>query len=349
MTRATTLADVATLADVSAKTVSRVVNGDPNVSAGTKAKVEEAIERTGFRPNLAARSLAAARSFLIGTFAAEMSTFYYAELYRGAARACRRYGYHLVVEEFAHIDGVSATDSVAEVYARTMSHIVYDGLVLPPPISDDRALLDLLDERGVRYVRLAPATKPERSSAVFSDDATGVRALVSHLWSLGHRRFGIASGPRGHAATVERRDAFIAAVDSMGGEPADVRIEPIAYAGSMIECGRNAADTLLVGYDRPTAIFAFNDEVAAGIIIAARERGLECPRDLSVAGFDDSDAARLTWPPLTTIRQPIRAMGEAAVEALVTSPSRSPVQLRLAVELMVRESTGPERKEVGNG
>lgn len=337
-TRPATLADVAALAGVSGKTVSRVANGDPNVSAATKEKVETAIARTGFRLNLAARALAASSSFLIGIFSTELSSWYYAELFRGAASACRRLGYHLVVEEFAvERDLAHHQAALPDLYGRALAHIAYHGLILPPPHGDDMELLDALDARGVRYVRIAPATEPDRSSAVFADDAAGVTVVTEHLWRVGHRRFGVVVGPEQHRATQVRRDAVIAAVRAAGGAADTIAVEPLAYVEDIIARGQDAAARLLSGETRPTAIFAFNDEIAAGVMLEARARGLTIPGDLAVAGFDDSDIAKLTWPPLTTVRQPVREMAQAAVELLVAG--NFPLRRDLAVEPILRGST----------
>ncbi|WP_343528929.1 LacI family DNA-binding transcriptional regulator [Sphingomonas sp.] len=330
--RAVTLADVAARAGVSGKTVSRVVNRDPNVSQETRRRIEAAIAETGFRPNTAARSLAAARSYLIGTFSPNTSSFYHAELFRGIMRGCRALGYHLVVEE-VDVEGVSGIDR----YDQGLRAMRCDGIVLPPPLSDDAALLKALDSDGVRYVRLAPATDVARAASIFADDAAGVTALATHLWAQGHRHFGIVLGPMDHASTPLRRDAFIAAVISLGGQTADVQVVNEPWQGSLMITGRSAGATLLDSPRPPTAIFTFNDELAVGVMTYARELGLDVPGDLAVAGFDDSDAAMFTWPPLTTIRQPIAVMGERAVEVLAAPAATS--RIDCSVELIVRGST----------
>lgn len=334
--RPVTLAHVAALAGVSAKTVSRVVNRDPNVSAETRRRIEIAIAETGFRPNPAARSLAASRSYLIGIFMSDTAAFYHAELYRGAARACRALGFHLVLEEFDE-----NSPRVVEQYERGLRFMRCDGMVLPPPLSDDTDLLDALDRDGVRYVRLAPARNVDRSTAIFADDADGVAALARHLWELGHRRFGIVAGPIDHAATAIRRDTFIASIIAAGGSADDVLVVDGAWDGSLMLAGRNAAMALLDRPTRPGAIFAFNDEIAAGVMNYAREIGIGVPDDLAVAGFDDSDAAMLTWPSLTTVRQPVAGMGARAVEAIAAAEAT--IRIDCPVSLVIRGSTRPER------
>ena len=189
----------------------------------------------------------------------------------------------------------------------------------------------------MRYVRLAPAQAHGRAPAVFSDDRAGVADLAEHFWQAGHRRFGVVIGPSGHSATVERCDAFMTAIAHLGGNPEAVLTKQIAPAGSILEQGRAAAMPLLAAPDRPTAIFAFNDEIAAGVMVAARICGLSVPENVAVAGFDDSDVSRFTWPPLTTVRQPIQAMAKAAVGLMLDTGAAS--ECRLPVELIVRGST----------
>ncbi|WP_242129016.1 LacI family DNA-binding transcriptional regulator [Sphingobium sp. Sx8-8] len=334
-TRPVTLADIGASIGMSAKTVSRVVNRDPNVSQATRRRVEAAIAATGFRPNLAARSLAADRSFLVGCFLVNTANFYYAELVRGAARACRRYGYHLVLEE------LDLQESVTDYYREHMSNIGHHGFLLAPPFCDDAALLDMLDEDGHRYVRVSPATQPGRAPSVYADDAGGVAALAEHLWQLGHRRFGIVSGPSGHLASAVRSHSFMESLYRLGCLPSDIlSVEPDCW-NPVVTGGRGAAIRMLGTGERPTAIFCYNDELAAGFIGYARDIGLSIPGDLAVAGFDDSEGARLIWPPLTTVHQPIVEMAERAIERLVTPQSAGDPSLMCGVELKIRGSTDP--------
>ena len=169
-----TLDDVAAIAGVSAKTVSRVVNRNANVSAATRERIEAAIRETGYRVNQAARSLAASRSFLIGAFMPHLSSFYFAEIFRGAAKACRQYGYHLVLEEFDH-----GADSVVDRYEQGLRGAHCDALILTPPVCDDEKLLDALDRDGLPYVRIAPGEQLGRSVAVGADERRAVDAAVS--------------------------------------------------------------------------------------------------------------------------------------------------------------------------
>ncbi|MBN8840443.1 MAG: LacI family DNA-binding transcriptional regulator [Sphingomonadales bacterium] len=324
-------------AGVSAKTVSRVVNDHPSVRDTTRERVKMVIAETGFQLNLAARSLAASHSYLIGTFVANTASLYYSELSRGAARACRALGYHLVTEEF---DQRSPT--AADHYERALRQTRCDGMILPPPMCDDLALLDALERDGVRYVRISPMLQPDRSVAVFARDAEGVTALAQHLWDKGHRRFGVITGPSNFASSTTRRDALIAAVCALGGSASDVTASRMLWDDTFPATGYRTAAHLLKDAPGISAIFTFNDELALGVLGYAHENGLRVPQDLAVAGFDDSDASSFAWPSLTTISQPIVDMAARAVEALVRESPHARKRIECPVSLVVRASTGGE-------
>lgn len=327
-----TIIDVAKRAGVSWKTVSRVVNREPNVSAATAKRVQDAIDALDFQPNAAARSLAGTRSFLIGAITANPSPHYMIALHRGASEACRTRGYHLALEE-VHLDD----PDLAIDFERNLISARFDGVFLSPPATDNLVILDLLDKHGVRYVRLDPAIEPDRSDRIVADDESGVAALVQHLWGLGHRRFGLVNGPEAHRAAPVRQAAFLAEIRRLGGNPDAVAQAPGTF---LFRSGIVAGKALLERADRPTAIFAANDEMAAGVVAAAGELGLRVPGDIAVAGFDDSDVAGFVWPPLTTIRQPIMEYSRLAVEMLIAACPEGPPQLiSLPVELVVRKST----------
>ncbi len=327
-----TLDDVAAIAGVSAKTVSRVVNRNANVSAATRERIEAAIRETGYRVNQAARSLAASRSFLIGAFMPHLSSFYFAEIFRGAAKACRQYGYHLVLEEFDH-----GSESVVDRYEQGLRGARCDALILTPPVCDDEKLLDALDRDGVPYVRIAPGNQPGRSMAVGADERRGVEQLARHLWDGGRRRFAIIAGPADHAAAMVRERAFGDTLAELGGDPAEVALARIELDESIAEAGRIATLDLLRNADPlPDAIFAFNDEVAIGAMAAIRELGPAVPDDIAVAGFDDSYLAQLVWPPLTTIHQPIADLAFRAVAIIAEGECRGSGNILLPAELRIR-------------
>ncbi len=340
-----TVLDVGRLAGVSGKTVSRVINGDGAIRASTRDRVKAAMEALDFQPNLAARSLRSARSFIICLLTAHFSSFYFSEVVRGAAEACAARDYHLLIKESpADRDSSAALDSV-------LGRLKVDGFVVLPPLTDNAKLLDALDRLGTPYVRISPAADPNRSPSVTSDDASGVEALARHLWSLGHRRFGYVGGPATHGATHVRRRSFIEALLQEGAAPEDISnyempetlvLEAERYRTSRAAArtGARAVDAFMALPQPPTALFAFSDEMASGAVARAHQLGLSIPGDLAIAGFDDSDIGLIIHPPLTTIRQPIIEMMEDAVRRLIERDSSRDLAPH-AVQLLLRASTDP--------
>lgn len=330
-----TLHDVGALAGVAARTVSRVINGEPSVSVKTAEKVRRAIEQLKFRPNLAARALRSDRSFLVAILNNNPSQHYVADVMRGVSRVCRQAGMFLTLEEFAPDD-----DHVADSVADLIDNVRLAGVILIPPLTDDAALLDLLEAREIPIVRMSPADDEGRTDAVVARDGDGVRQLVDHLCGLGHRKFGIVSGPCSHASSRIRMEAFTSSLASHGITPAAILVEQGDYS---FDSGAEAAQRILSGKPdmRPTVICAANDEMAAGVISIFGANGIAVPAHIAVAGFDDSAIARLIWPPLTTVRQSIVEQAAAATRLLLDR-DRQPGPVRRVeqgVELIIRKST----------
>lgn len=326
--------DVARLAGVSIKSVSRVINSEPHVSSKLRADVEAAIAQLNYVPDSAARSLAGSRTFIIGLLLDNPSPSYTMNIQRGVYQACQAHQYHLRVD---NVDsGVARMDYEDQLLALVRNSRC-DGFVLTPPLSDDEVLLDFLDRSGIRYVRIAPALQPTRSPSICIDDAKAAGAVAEHLWALGHRRFAMVLGPASHLAAARRRDGFLDRLAALGlDQPVREVVGGFSFDGG-IEAGRE----LLASGERPTAIFATNDDSAAGVMAACAQAGLKVPDDVSVAGFDDSWIARSVWPYLTTVHQPIEAMGRAAASLLLRrdEPENGPRYLDL--DLVVRDSTAP--------
>lgn len=340
--RRPTIIDIARKAEVSFKTVSRVLNENPRVGADLRSRVLKAMAELDYQPNLAARSLAGRRGYAIALLVDGSEFFreddanayfspYLVDLQAGALIACREQGYHFFVEPYDFsVEGWEGG------LRAQLSRIALDGVMLAPPSADRLPLLDALDDLGIPYIRFAPGLQPERSPSVASDEDGGARAMAEHLLALGHRRIGLIGGPQDHIAAAVRVVAFQEAVAG--------RAEVIFHTGDFtFEGGLAAGDALLTRDDRPSAIFATNDFMAAGVVTAATRRGLKVPEDVSIGGFDDSAVVRFLWPPLTTVRQPIRKMAAAAVDYLVAQASGRELPERaveLASELVVRGSTG---------
>jgi len=212
-----------------------------------------------------------------------------------------------------------------------------DGFVLTPPLTDNRILLDFLDNAGLRYVRIAPDIDPGRSPGVCIDDAAGAAAVARHLWELGHRRFAIVRGPQSHGSAVLRRQGFIDELARLGSDEAIVEAD--GHFG--FEEGITAGHEVLTADPRPTAIFATNDDSAAGVLVACSQHGLTMPHDISVCGFDDSWVAKSVWPYLTTVHQPMEELGRAAALLLLRRDEPENILHKLDFHLVIRDSTAP--------
>ncbi|MFC4727532.1 LacI family DNA-binding transcriptional regulator [Coralloluteibacterium thermophilus] len=325
--------DVAKAAGVSMKTVSRVLNEEPNVSDETRRKVQEAVEKLRYRPLASARLLAGRRSNLVAMLYDNPSSNYLMEVELGVLDACQSQHYNLMLAPLDY----RARDIVAKVESLVVQSQL-DGVVLTPPITDDRALLARLDEIGVPYASVS-AQERNRRIGVFVDEESAARDMVLHLVSLGHRRIAHIKGHAAHGASRWR----------LAGYRAGLREAGIAYDPELVVAGRffyesgyEATNRLLDLPQRPTAIFAANDDMAAGSICAICERGLAVPRDISVCGFDDMPVARFIYPSLTTVRQPSRDMGRlAGLEVIKAIRERGAGEnIELPYTLQLRRSTG---------
>ena len=335
-----TIKDVAQAAGVSPKTVSRVLNGEAYVRPAVKDMVLETIKSLGYKPNMAARSLASARSYLIG-LAVDDPTWsaYAAGLQLGAIKQCRDRNYHLVVEP---VDTNQAESE--EALMRAIAHLRLDGLILVPPLCTSRSLLDRIEAIGLPYVRIAPGEQPTRSALVDIDERKAAYELTQHLITLGHRDIGFIEGLQDHAATPRRRAGFLDAMHQAGLPVQPGRIQPGTFT---FHSGLQAGETLLADpANRPSAIFASNDDTAMGVIAAASRLGIPVPQALSVAGFDDAPTSRIAWPDITTVRQPLAEMAAAAVDILVDpkyrgAPQDAAYRRVLPYEIIHRGSVGP--------
>ncbi|MDH7639564.1 LacI family DNA-binding transcriptional regulator [Sphingomonas oryzagri] len=333
-TRHSTITDVADAAGVSIKTVSRVFNDEPNVRPLTRDRVLKAAADLDYHPNVAARSLAGRRSFLIGLAYENPSPNYVVDLQRGALERLHGERYRLLVLPF---DDASAASGKMQAIARASG---LDGMVLAPPLCDDPATVAELEACGLPYARIAPTSGGSHAPDVAMDDREAARAVVDHLVGLGHTRIGVVRGDPSHASAGARLEGYHAGLAAHG-LAADPALE-VQGAYTFVS-GYEAGRALLALPDRPTAIFASNDDMAAGVINAAYEAGVSVPDQLSVVGFDDSNIASVVWPRLTTIHQPIRDMAREATSALLSLIDHEetvPHQM-LPFQLVIRGSTGP--------
>ncbi len=312
MTSAATINDVATMAGVSIKTVSRVVNREPNVSEKTRERVAQAIAQLRYKPSLAARGLAGGRSFLIGLLYGNASDSFLGELQRGILRTCRERHYGLALFPVAQ----QAPDLEADVLEWIRS-TQPDGIILSPPLSDNEALVDALLKSGIKFISVSSAGTG-RGPSVHIDEAAAAQQMTRHLIEAGHRRLGFVKGPADHVCSCLRFEGFCAALSA-----ADIPFDDslIACGDFHFDSGVEAAEQLLSGLNRPTAIFASNDDMASGVMHVAYQKGLTIPSDLAVAGFDDTPVSRQLWPGLSTVRQPIQSIGQTATERLLADIS----------------------------
>jgi len=326
--------DVAKRAGVSIKTVSRVVNRQPNVSATAQERVLEAVEALSYRPNFFARGLASERSLLIGLLYDNPSESYMASVQIGALRRCREDGYHLIIEQLSAQDP-NLGEAVRALAVQSKLH----GMILTPPLCDAPAVVEALKAEHVPFVRIAPERALHDIPSVSIDDHAAAREMTAYLIGLGHRRIGFVKGHPDHGAAHARFEGYRAALKQAGLPFAE---ELCVQGYFSYQSGMEAGLVLLSLKNRPTAIFASNDDMAAAVLAASQRFHLKLPSQLSVAGFDDSLVAQVVWPPLTTVRQPIKEMAAAAVSILVQKPMEgAPQERRLDHELIVRQSTAP--------
>jgi LacI family transcriptional regulator len=333
------IANIAEKAGVSAKTVSRFLNGHPNVSKSTRQRIESAIGALRF--GLASGdTLAAARTNRgIGVFFGDPTGGYQVSLYGALLNACHAADHFLVVQHFDE----SGTNWDAQVSAfLALSQV--DKVVLVPPLSDSFEIHRVLNARGVRYVLISASRPVSGAPAISVDDRLAALEMTQHLIGLGHERIGFLAGRQGHVATLLRQQGFEEAYTVAGlpsPDPTLIRPADFSFQAAVVE-----ARALLERSDRPTAIFACNDEMAAAVLFVANDLGLSVPRDLSVAGFDDVPSSRTLWPALTTVSQSYEMIAELAVAQVSREGTRdasgevNSIQV-VPHRLVVRASTGP--------
>ena len=331
-----TITDVAKRAGVSMKTVSRVLNNEPNVAQKTRDHVKAIAAELRYTPNLAARGLATSKSYLVALMYDNPSPNYIAHIQRGAIDACREVGYHLVVEPLS-LGSAKTQDEKAQAIRTVLDQLPVDGVILTPPLCDSAAVLETLAELRIDCVRVAPKNGGLQPF-VAMDDERAAYQMTQYLLQQGHKRVGFVKGHVGHSATVWRYQGFIRAMEEAG-----LEIAPnlVAQGDFSFDSGAAAARELLSlpEKDRPTAIFASNDDMAAAVFSVAGQFGIDVPRELSVCGFDDTPLAQVVFPALTTVRQPIYKMGYEAARQLVASPkSTREAEQILDFEIMIRDS-----------
>lgn len=332
-----TINDVAREAQVSKKTVSRVINQSPFVRQDTRDRVNAVIKALDFVPDPQARGLAFRRSFLVGLIYDQPSPTYVVNMQQGVLDALRGSGLELVVHPCNR-----NSDTLLEDIRSFVERQRLFGVIMPPSVSEDDRVIALLRDLNCPYVRIASVSLDEPGAMVVTNDWIGAAEAAGHLADLGHRRIALVRGLASFRSSSVRGKGFLDALAERG-----IPMDP-AYdiqGGYTFESGVEAGHALLSLPQPPTAIFTLNDDMALGVMQAARDRGLELPRDLSVVGYDDLPMAARVWPNLTSVRLPIRDMGRMAAEKLL-APMRGvdPAKLEqpeVRPALVIRRSAIP--------
>lgn len=336
---AVTIHEVARRAGVSPMTVSRVTNGQDNVRESTRDLVLRAVRELNYSPNPAARSLAGAHGTRIALIYSNPSASYLSELLVGALDKASRTAVQLVLEKWDDLKPAAERAAVRELVDTVT------GVILPPPLCESIAISSELAAAGIPVVAIATGRFRADVCCVRIDDFRAASEMTAHLIALGHTRLGFIKGHPNQTASAQRFAGFQTKMEESGITPNPSYIEQGYFT---YRSGLDAAEQLLARKRPPTAIFASNDDMAAAVISVAHRRGLDVPRDLSVVGFDDTPTATTVWPELTTIRQPIAAMANAAFNLLLrkirekkNGNAAEPIDHLFAHVLVKRNSDAP--------
>ena len=332
-----TITEVAEHAGVSIKTVSRVMNNYEHISRKMRDKVEASMKELNYAPSSVARQMRLGDQLSIGMLYGDPSSGYQARLNHAMLEACSDARRYLAVELFDE----KSTQWRQQVEA-FLDRTRVKNIVLVPPMCDSSDLHVLLKERDVRFALISPSRPVSGASSIAMDDRLAAMEMTQHLINLGHTRIGHIGGDAGHVATLLRQQGYEEALVKAGLGRQDA---------GLIESGKfnfkqalDCADRMLTSSNRPTAIFAANDEMAAAVVMTANRLGLSVPGDLSVAGFDNTPISQTIWPELTTVAQPFAEIAKEAVRLSDHHPSGGngvSATRVLPHKLLIRESTGP--------
>jgi len=341
--RRSTIKDVAERARVSLKTVSRVINNEPSVTPATQARVTQAIAELDYKPDPSARNLRNGLSYVIGLVYDNPNPYHIIAMQKGVLAACRETGFGLQIQPVDSTSPLLADELVEFVQRSRLA-----GLVLTAPMSERTDLVAALAERGIALVRIIAATEDPDDGlpCIYVDDRSAAYEITEHLIQLGHRRIGFLWGGAQHRSSGERYAGYEKALKDYG-IPVD---EQLAVPGDYtFDDGFRGARGLLALHEPPTAIFGSNDEIAAGVLAAAKSAGINVPYELSIAGFEDSPFSRQSWPSLTTAKQATDSIAKQATRLLIAGLRQyayadQPVPPRnqgFLPQLVVRGSTAP--------
>lgn len=335
-----TIKDVAKLAGVSFKTVSRVINREGSVKPDTVEKVNKAISQLNYQPNTAARSLAGTQSYALGYVYDNPNAYYVISMQNGILAECRKQGYELIIHP-RNADEPTVIDEIKAMVRKSQ----LAGIVLSPPLSEKQPVLEALDKLNVNYVRIISGSEEhnEVKPCVFVHDKQAAKNITEHLIEQGHKRIAFISGDLEHKSTDERLAGYKQALLENGLEYDEALVVPGAYS---FEAGVNGFNQLKSLANSPSAIFGCNDEIASGALFAARLNNFDVPGEMAIAGFENSPFSRQTWPKLTTAAQPNDEIAQHAASTLIDFIKASKTQkgsptehLHVLPKLIVREST----------
>jgi LacI family transcriptional regulator len=333
-----TIKDVARLADCSIKTVSRVINNEPHVSEKVRARVLDAIRKSGYAPNLSARRLVQQRSFAICILLYPGFDQPTSSLLSRVLDIGYEESYEILLHSYFPMLAPSRNQLVERINQRR-----YDGYVITPPCDADGFLTDLLTTYKIPFVLINPLNRSTEFPYVAGSDYDGAYEMTEHLIQLGHQRISFFMGPRNMRSTFDRLNGYRAALDDhqIAFDPALQRDSEFTFDGGYL-----ATRDLFTHPDPPTAIFAGSDTAAFGALFAAQELDISVPAQLSIAGHDDLPAAKTIFPGLTTVHQPGEELIEQAVRLLidiVDGRPDNPAHIVLPSHLVLRASTAPPR------
>lgn len=339
-----TLDDVAELAGVSIKTVSRVVNKEPNVRVATQEKVNQAITELNYRPNPSARNLASQRSHLIGLVYDDPSAYelpsggYIIKMQEGALRACKQANYDLLIHPCNYRD-----KDIGKELQALIEHARLDGIILAAPLSNMPKVVKAIEQTGTNLVRLSPGTSNGNHSTISTNDEDISAEMTRYLHSLGHREIAFITGHPSHKAVAKRLLGYKQGLKKCGLKFSE---SMVLEGDNSIGSGEACGEKLLSRKHPPTAIFAANDDMAVGVMRSAERLGFKIPAEISIAGFDDIALARQVYPALTTISQPLASMTAEATQLLIDAARAANAEINrqiIPAKLEIRDSTAAPR------
>ena len=333
-----TIKDVAKLAGVSFKTVSRVINNEPVVSDEVKERVLKYIKSLNYKPNMPARLMRRA-PFSIAFVYDNPNSHYVIEMQNGILAECRAQGFELVIHPTA-----SNSDMVGSELMTMIGSSQIGGIILTPPLSENHDLVKYLVGFNAKVVRiLSGAQAPDDlTPVVYVNDCKASEDITQYLIDLGHKRIAFVGGQPDHESSKGRKAGYQAALRN---NHIDVDNDFILEGSFTFESGVELTRKILARDDRPTASVAANDEIAAGTLFSARMMGISVPGDLSITGFEDSPFSRQTWPKLTTVHQPNLKIAQCAaallIDSMLSTGAAETIQNGFELDIVVRDSTSP--------